>query len=314
MSGKIINKKDMNRRTSLASLGGFASLLLANPLKINKDKISNTTGRKKFKYCLNTSTISGCGEYSVVDYIHIAGEAGYDGVELWMGDIQKYLEQGGGKADIRAALSQHKLIFENTIGFAPWLAGAAGTEAMRADMELLAELGAKRIAAPPVGYKDKKPLDLLKVGKQYKNLLEIGRETGVMPQLEFWGASDIFWHLGQAMMVLTATGDEDARLLPDIYHLFRGGSDFAALDLLNGRYIEVFHMNDFPGNKPRLDQTDADRVFPGDGVGPVKNVLSYLSAAGGDKVLSLELFNRSYWQRPAQEVAEEGLEKMKKLS
>lgn len=300
----------MNRRDSLACLGIVAPLLLSGNQSV--DSMRTAIKRKQFSFCLNTSTISGCGEYSVVDYINIAGEAGYDGVELWMGDIRKYLEQGGTKLEITTALKKHKLTFENTIGFAPWLSGSQGLEKMHSDMKLLATLGAKRIAAPPVGYKGEEALDLLAMGEQYKKLLAIGRETGVMPQLEFWGASDIFWHLGQAMMVLTATGEKDARLLPDIYHLFRGGSDFEALHLLNNQYIEVFHMNDYPGDKDRLEQNDADRIFPGDGVGPLVEVLTYLSGSSGEKVLSLELFNRDYWKRPALEVAEEGLVKMKK--
>jgi len=34
---------------------------------------------------------------------------------------------------------------------------------------------------------------------------------------------------------------------------------------------------------------------------------------GGDKVLSLELFNRDYWQKDPLSVAETGLSKMKAL-
>lgn len=302
----------MNRRQSLATLNGLTALLLTHPLQARKGINADTLVSEKFTYCLNTSTISGCGDYSVVDYIKIAGEAGYDGIELWMGDIQKYLEQGGAKTDITSALEAQDLLFENTIGFAPWLSGEAGLEKMQQDMELLAELDAKRIAAPPVGHDGKQALDLFELGKQYKKLLELGRETGVRPQLEFWGSSDIFWHLGQAMMVMTVTADAEARLLPDIYHLFRGDSDFGALSLLDPVYIDLFHLNDFPGNKPRTEYTDADRVFPGDGVGPIREVLNYLAKAPTKKVLSLELFNRSYWQLPALEVAEEGLEKMKK--
>jgi 2-keto-myo-inositol isomerase len=34
---------------------------------------------------------------------------------------------------------------------------------------------------------------------------------------------------------------------------------------------------------------------------------------GGNKVFSLELFNKSYWEKDALEVAKAGLNKMKKL-
>lgn len=77
--------------------------------------------------------------------------------------------------------------------------------------------------------------------------------------------------------------------------------------------IEIFHMNDYVGSIPREEQTDADRVYPGDGVGPVKEVLRDLKNMGGVKVLSLELFNRSYWAQDPFSVAKTGLEKMRSL-
>lgn len=296
----------------MAAVTGLATWGLMTPLQANRSVLAGPAERK-FTYCLNTSTVSGCGDFSVLDYLAIAAESGYDGVELWMGDIRKFLSNGGTKAAIRTALETYELTFENTIGFAPWLAGDTGLATMREEMELLAELGAKRVAAPPMGHDAAQAVDWFQLGQQYKKLLAIGRETGVMPQLEFWGASPVFWHLGQGLMALAATAEADARLLPDIYHLFRGGTDFAALSLLNPAYVEVFHLNDFLADKPRLEQSDADRVFPGDGVAPITEVLRYLAEAPGHCVLSLELFNRAYWERPALEVAQEGLAKMQQV-
>jgi sugar phosphate isomerase/epimerase len=61
------------------------------------------------------------------------------------------------------------------------------------------------------------------------------------------------------------------------------------------------------------EQTDSDRVYPGDGAAPLKQILLDLKAMGGTKVLSLELFNKNYWAEDALLVAKTGLEKMKKL-
>ena len=83
--------------------------------------------------------------------------------------------------------------------------------------------------------------------------------------------------------------------------------------MLNGNLIDVFHMNDYPDNKPREEQGDADRVYPGDGVAPMHQILTDLKNMGGEKVLSLELFNRSYWEEDPLFVARTGLAKMKSL-
>ena len=154
-------------------------------------------------------------------------------------------------------------------------------------------------------------LDLFQAGRRYRRLIEIGKEIGIMPQLEFWGASPVFYHLGQALMVAAVANDPDVRLLPDIYHLFRGGSGFEGLKMLDGNLIEVFHMNDYPSTIPREQQADKDRVYPGDGVAPVKEILNTLKQMGGTKVLSLELFNRNYWEQDEYDVAKTGLKKMK---
>jgi sugar phosphate isomerase/epimerase len=57
--------------------------------------------------------------------------------------------------------------------------------------------------------------------------------------------------------------------------------------------------------------SDAHRVYPGDGVAPLKEVLRDLRLAGFRGFLSLELFNRDYWKQDALAVAKTGLEKMK---
>ena len=261
-----------------------------------------------FRFCLNTSTING-GEIGLLKSIETAARAGYDGIEIWVRDLKACLDAGHSLSDIAGHVNEHGICVENAIGFAPWLTGQAGFEQMRQDMQLLAAVGCRRIAAPPAGVPSDEPLDLFKAGEAYAGLLELGRETGVMPQLEFWGASKVLWHLGQVLMIAAAADDSDARILPDVYHLFRGGSGFDGLKLLSGEVIEIFHMNDYP-DKPRKEQNDADRVYPGDGVAPLAQILTDLKSCGGQTVLSLELFNREYWQLDPQTVAETGLRKM----
>ena len=116
-----------------------------------------------------------------------------------------------------------------------------------------------------------------------------------------------------AIAIAVAADVRDARILPDVFHLFRGGSGFEGLSLLNGKVIDIIHMNDYPSSKPVNEQTDSDRVYPGDGVAPLKQVLRDLKSIGGSKVLSLELFNKSYWSQDPLVVARTGLQKMKSL-
>ena len=70
-------------------------------------------------------------------------------------------------------------------------------------------------------------------------------------------------------------------------------------------------MNDYPADPPREQINDSYRMYPGDGVAPLTDLLQTLRRTGGQKVLSLEVFNRTYWSQDPLAVAKTGLAKMK---
>ncbi len=62
-------------------------------------------------------------------------------------------------------------------------------------------------------------------------------------------------------------------------------------------------MNDYPAQPLRPQIADKDRVYPGDGVAPIKLVIYELVKSGFAGTLSLELFNPTYYELPPLEVA-----------
>ena len=99
-------------------------------------------------------------------------------------------------------------------------------------------------------------------------------------------------------------------MLADVYHLYKGGSNPEGMRLLSANSMHVMHVNDYPGEPSRARITDAQRVYPGDGVAPLKQIFTILRDIGFTGYLSLELFNKSYAQNSdAQTVAETGLKK-----
>jgi 2-keto-myo-inositol isomerase len=299
----MISRRNLFKTVGLASA---AAILPKQSFSVTQNK--NAT----FRFCLNTSTISGQNP-GLLKYIDIASEAGYDGIELWVKDVKQYLDDGNSAQSLKKYISKRSLKVENAIGFAPWLTGKSGFEQMKIEMEMMASIGCSRIAAPASEVPADQPFDLMEAGNKYKQLLELGRQTGVMPILEFWGASKTLYHIGQAMMIAAIANDPDVRILADVFHMFRGNSGYDSLKMLQGNVIEVFHMNDFVASIPRENQKDSDRVYPGDGIAPMKQILTDLKNMGGTKVLSLELFNESYWKQDPLLVAKTGLEKMKNL-
>jgi 2-keto-myo-inositol isomerase len=303
----------LNRR-ELLKLSGAATLATLVPKSMVR---AATTSKAPFRFCLNTSTISG-QQVGLLKYIDIAAQAGYDGVELWVNDVKDYVDKENSIQSLAAYIKARGIVVEDAISFTTWMVDdetkrKAGLIELEDEMKMMSVLGCHRIAAPPAGIERNEPINYQTAGKRYHEILTLGRKYNVMPLLEFWGASGTLYNLSQALAIAAASDDADAKILPDVYHLFRGGSGFNSLKLLNGRVIDIIHMNDYPADKPREEQTDSDRVYPGDGVAPLKQVLKDLMAMGGTKVLSLELFNEAYWKQDALLVAKTGLQKMKLL-
>jgi sugar phosphate isomerase/epimerase len=157
-------------------------------------------------------------------------------------------------------------------------------------------------------------IDYLNAAERYRKLLELGDQIGVVPQVEVWGFSKTLQRLGQAVFVAIESRHPKACVLPDVYHLYKGGSEFTGLKLLSGTAVHVFHMNDYPADPPRETIGDGDRVYPGDGVAPLPEIIQTLRDMNFDGYLSVELFNPNYWQLDPLEVAREALVKTQALT
>jgi 2-keto-myo-inositol isomerase len=274
-------------------------------------KVGSKMGTEKpFSFCLNTSTIKG----TLLEKIAIAEEAGYDGIEPWAREIDAYVKEGGSTAELGKRFSDAGLKPVSLIAFFEWAVDddakrAAGLEEARRVLDMARAIGCDRIAAPPSGLLDAPALDLPAVAQRYHTLLEIGREYGVVPVLEFWGISKVLGCLGEAVAVAAESGHADACVLVDIFHMYKHQSSFEGIRLLNGSTIGLVHINDYPAEPPRETIRDAQRVFPVDGVAPLGSILGTLGRIGYNGYLSLELFNESYYARDPLSVAKEGLAK-----
>ena len=269
------------------------------------------------RFAMNTSTVRG-QKLTVVEQVEITAKAGFDGIEPWIGDLKKYAENGGSLPDLKKQIKDLGLTVDSAIGFANWIvddeeARKQGLENARQEMSIVKAIGGSRIAAPPVGAHrgDSTSPPLPVIAQRYRALLEVGAEIGVTPQLELWGFSPTLSKLSELAYVAAGAEHPDACVLPDFYHIYKGGSDFSALGMIEASRMHCFHMNDYPSDPPRETIADKHRVFPGDGVCPLPQIIRQLIDHGFRGTFSLELFNPSYWERDALEVAREGLMKSK---
>lgn len=305
-------RKELSRRELLAAaglgIGAITGMTATEPA-------AAAAKSEPFRYCFNTSTIRG-QKLPLPEIIDIVAKAGYHAIEPWIDEITHYRDGGGSLKDLDRRLRDHGLTVEDGIGFAAWIVDdaaqrAKGLEEAKRDMDLLAQIGGKHLAAPPVGATDIAHFDLRAAAERFRALMEIGDQMGVIPMAEVWGFSKTMQTLGEAAQVAIGSDHPKACILPDIYHLYKGGSGFNGLKMLSAAAIKVFHLNDYPAQPPRETITDADRVYPGDGIAPLSEVFRELKAIGYDGVLSIELFNKSYYAQDPAVVAKTAIEKLR---
>jgi len=275
-------------------------------------------GGRKRKLSMNASTLRGY-KLSLKDQVKAVSAAGYGGFEPWLKDIHA-ARADGTFADTVKLARDSGLQFVNGIAFGSWVhpdakVRAAGLEETKRDMAALAEMGCPRIAASMFGVQ-KAGSPILKaeeIAERYAAVLDLGAKMRVKPLLEYWGHSVNLSRLEDALAVLKVLGRPDAAILADVYHTYRGGGDFATYARLTPEQLPVLHVNDYPSTKPRAELTDPDRVWPGDGLAPWKELFATLDARGIEPWLSIELFNPAYWRTTPSDTLRTGVEKMHAL-
>ncbi|WP_184543085.1 sugar phosphate isomerase/epimerase family protein [Mucilaginibacter sp. FT3.2] len=303
----------LNRREALKTIGLSAgAAVLSGPVSaaIKVEKKSD----RGFVYSLNMSTIRG-HNLGFVKELEVAAKAGFTSVEIWLDTLHTYLQGGGSITEAKKIADGLGLKIEDAIGFAPWI---ADDDTMRqkalidlqTDMDLLAKLGCHRIAAPPAGA-TKAVINLDSITERYNALLKMGKQSGVIPQLEMWGASVNLKHVSDVLYVVTSIGDVDARVLLDVFHFFKGGSPVESLAFVGKQALDIIHVNDYPAGITPEKISEPDRIYVGDGIAPVKQILQLAKHPDKPLVISFEVFNKSYYAQDALKVAKTALEKMK---
>jgi 2-keto-myo-inositol isomerase len=308
---------DWSRREVLGSLAGsFAAVTAATSQPSLTKGQSNARQRpanEPFGYCLNTSTIRG-NQLDIVRVVDAASKAGFHAIEPWIMELDAYTKNGGSLKDLGRRISDAGLTVESAIAFNSFLNDddaqrATAMERLKVDMDKVAQIGGTRIAAPPGNARVTVSLD--NAAKYYVEALEMGEKMGVQPLLELWGTHPLLGPLKNGIYVTVAAGRSDASLLLDTFHLYKSGTPFTSLKQINGAALHVIHINDYPQAADPSTLNDGNRIYPGDGVAPFRQILRELRDNGFRGHFSLELFNKEYWAKSADENLKTGLEKIR---
>jgi 2-keto-myo-inositol isomerase len=307
-------KQTLNRRKALQIIGVGAGVYVVEKAQGNVVKAVSQQ-KPAFTFCLNMATIRG-HKLGFIKELETASAAGFRSVEIWIDSLQAYLKNGGTVGEAKKRLDDLSLKIENSISFNEWIvdnetARNNGIEQMKREMDILAALGCKRIAATGKGVDNSSVPTLNVIADRYRTILDLGDKSGVIPQIEMWGFQKNLSNVSEVLYIAMESGHSSARVLLDIFHLYKGNTSLDTLSLMNPSAVEMLHMNDYPATLSSNVITDADRIYPGDGVAPLKRILQILSRTGQPLVLSTELFNKEYYNQDALLVAKTSLSKMK---
>jgi 2-keto-myo-inositol isomerase len=258
---------------------------------------------------------------AILTDIEVAGEAGYDFVELRDGKIEKHLMEGGSLVELTVALAKSRLrvLSVNTLDDATLHSGAELEERV-AQCERLCgwaeALGAPYVIVGPTYRAGRTiPADLIleRTAESLRRYVTVAGAHGVRIAFEFIGYEDCsINNLSAALAAIDRVGDGRLGLVIDAFHFYVGGSSFEVLERLDPSRLLIVHMTDADhGDRARLGKPN--RIFPGEGVLPLKQMIQSLRRIDYRGPYSLELLRPQYWTMDPAFVARRGLESMRRF-
>ena len=242
--------------------------------------------------------------------IKAAAAAGYDLLEIWSAKLDKYLETN--------TVEQLKALFSaNAIG--PWSINSIehitfrtpdDYEGIKAECRELSKT-AKALSCPyivvvpgrlPEGGATKDEI----VAESVRVLTELGEiagEHGVSLAFEFLGQTDCSVQtLDLCNEIVEKVNRHNIGCVIDSFHFYAGNSSFGAIDVLKPEKLFIFHINDAE-DLPKEKLTDAQRLYPGLGILPLREMKKHFDKIGYDRMVSIEIFRPEYWELDPFEVA-----------
>lgn len=192
----------------------------------------------------------------------------------------------------------------NQIGLAePGEQRAQSLEQLKWKVELARTIGADRIVAPSAGAGPYTADDYKRAADNLREAGEIARPFGVTIMLEFTRTSRFAACLPTALKVVRDAGHSHVRVMMDTYHFWGGTSKFEDLELLRDGELHHLHFEDVPADPPREIQGQPNRVWPGEGIAPLRRIVEMLKRKGYAGPASVEMFNPAIQSMDPSDVA-----------
>jgi len=248
------------------------------------------------RFCLNPITL---GERDYPVAIEASAKAGFGAVELWLPHVEKFLAAGHTPAEARAVLKDNGIEAAGACYVAGLLTSSGEAkrkafDAAKARFELCQELGARTIVCVGDGPAAPTLDDYHNAAEQTREVCDLATSFGVSVALEFVAGFPFIGTLATAARVVNDADHTHLGILFDCFHFWAGRSKMEDFARLRGAPIAFVHLND-ARDLPRELLRDSDRLLPGQGCFPLRDIMRNIEQTGYDGFWSLELFNADLW-------------------
>ena len=258
------------------------------------------------------------------ELVEVASAHGFRGISLQPHLYRRARQSGLSDYDLRHLLDDHGVEIAELDALGSWLPGGPAPEGLpegmaRAMLETSAEdffriadaVGGRSLNA---GQLFPGPFDEERAAESLASVCEGAAGSGLLVSLEFFPWSDIATPEA-ALRLVEATGQANAGLMVDSWHVFRGPSDTAALEAVPGERIVGVQLNDAPKEPAPviLQETLEARRLPGDGDIDLVGLVRTLDRQGSRAPLGAEVYASDLAARPADEAARLAGDAMRRL-
>ena len=222
-------------------------------------------------------------------------KAGVRLVEPNLLKVQEFAQKQGGPAAAKRLLDDLGLRPASTSNqlflMEPGEQRLKSIEELKWKVELIQAIGGDRLVTPSAGTGTYTEDDFKRGIDHMREAAEIARPFGVTLMLEFARTSRFAGSLPTALSLVRETKHPNYRVMMDTYHFWGGISKFEDLELLRDGELHHLHFEDVPATPYRELQGQPHRVFPGEGIAPLRRIIEVLKAKKYTGAVSFETFN-----------------------
>ena len=252
--------------------------------------------------CINGATTM---PYTLEQDLEAAAKAGFDAVEIWSRKLDAYLVDHDA-AELKDLLDAHGL---RAASLCPYgLVGFSDNRTQLREIERAAEVAAAIDCpvllvcadAPPVGMDRVEAFDTMAVAA--RAYTERAAVHGVKIAIEPLGRHPFIPGPREALEVIERAGHDGLGLMMDFFHYYKSGVPLEDIRAIPTELLLIVHVNDCE-DLPLAALTDQHRVYMGEGVIPLGQMLDALRSKGYPGALSVEIFREEYWAKDPVEIS-----------